>query len=195
MSRLQPYTGACARYDYTWSASTQAIEAFDYDSIDPFRGHRSFDNGEPVGPSLPKIYVHDVRDAEQRWPDPTRTSGDSFWNWLLTPSDASAANSELPAGTLTNVMMRLYTMRPDLQAAFPDPAGRDRAPFVEWFLGQAQLEFHLPWGLIAPVQAAYTEYLGGLPRIGADSTAPTLVPVDIDQQCHAQKRTTASYSR
>jgi hypothetical protein len=160
MSNNQPYASASDFFGYDWNAPGPDLPPFDYDRIDPFRGNSSFDNGEPIGPSLPKIYLHDVAGAAERWPDPTRTQGDSFWSWLTMAAPEAGKAPDFPPGTLTNGMMAVYRMRPDLQAAYPDPGGVHRAQFVEWFLGQAQIEFELPWGLIAPVQNLYVNYLG-----------------------------------
>ncbi|HEY9503891.1 MAG TPA: hypothetical protein VIR01_19795, partial [Pyrinomonadaceae bacterium] len=40
-----------------------------------------------------------------------------------------------------------------------DPAGNDREGFTTWFVGQAQMEFQIAWGLIEPVLKSFCEYL------------------------------------
>ena len=179
MCQMQPYAAACKTYAYDWSASATEPAAFDYEHIDPFGGKLAFDNGEPIGPSLPRIYLYDAADGAERWPDPTRTHGDSFWNWLSAPAAVASMNADFPPGTLTNAMMAVYKMRPDVQIAFPDPAAANRSDFVEWFLGQAQSEFELPWGLIDPVQAAYAQYLERLVVSAAASPSGRIVRVAI----------------
>jgi hypothetical protein len=126
MAGMSPYKVACKGYGYDWDADTSDPPRFDYTTIDPFRGRDVFDNGEPIGPSLPKVYLHEVVDASIRWPDPTLTDGDSFWTWLRSPANSAMLNADVLPGTLTNLMAARYGMRPDLQTAFPDPVGRPR---------------------------------------------------------------------
>jgi hypothetical protein len=151
MAGMEPFKSACKTYSYDWNTTEEDTPQFDYDAIDPFHGQRCFDNGEPIGPSLAKIYLHETVDATTRWPDPTRTEGDSFWNWLLAPCAEASLNPNARPETLTNLMAAVHRMRSDLQVRFPDPVYGDRAGFVEWFFGQAASEFQLPWGLISPV--------------------------------------------
>jgi hypothetical protein len=159
MAGLQPYASGCKTYGYDWSRTALEPSGYDYGKIDPFRGHDRFDNGELIGPSLAKIYLHEAPNASARWLEPWVTEGESFWNWLRAPSPLASLNPELPAETLTNVMVMLYNLRPDLQSAFKNPAASDRMEFVVWFLGQAKLEFEIPWGLIEPVLESFCDYL------------------------------------
>jgi len=159
MADMEPYKAACGAYSYDWDAAAGDPPRFDYDSIDPFRGRRAFDNGEPIGPSLTKIYLHEVGDSSTRWPDPTVTAGDSFWNWLLSPSELATLNPDFPPDTFTNLMAIVHRMRPDLQVKFPDPVNADRPGFLAWYLGQAPSEFEFPWGLISPVMDRYCDEL------------------------------------
>jgi len=56
-------------------------------------------------------------------------------------------------------MVMLHNLRPDLQLAYREPTRSDRMGFVMWFLGQAQLAFGIPWGLIGPVLESFCDYL------------------------------------
>jgi hypothetical protein len=159
MACIQPYASACKMYGYDWSRSAQEPLGYDYDKIDPFRGHDRFDNGELIGATLAKIYLHEVPNASVRWPEPWVTEGESFWNWLLAPSALAGSNPNLPAGTLTNTMVMVHKLRSDLQLAYKNPAGSDRIGFAMWFLGQAPLAFGIPWGLIEPVLTSFCDYL------------------------------------
>jgi Wzt C-terminal domain len=159
MAGLQPYASACKMYGYDWSRSPLEPLGYDYDKIDPFRGRDRFDNGELIGPSLAKIYLHGVPNASARWPDPWVTEGESFWNWLRAPSALASLNPDLPTGTLTNLMVALHNQRPDLQLAYRNPSGSDRMGFLTWFLGLAELECEIPWGLIGPVLESFCDYL------------------------------------
>ena len=161
MRKIQPYTTACRDYGYDWNPSAPMAANFDYGSIDPFGGRRHFDNGEPIGWALSRIYAYELAGARKRWPDPAQTGGDSFWNWLLSPcADAPPRAAHSPA-MLSNVVMAAHRMRPDLREAMPDPAGADRLAMVSWFVGQASHELAMPWGLIQPVLDAYCDYLQG----------------------------------
>jgi hypothetical protein len=159
MASSPAYASACKMYEYDWSRSALEPLGYDYDKIDPFCGHDRFDNGELIGPTLVKIYLHKVPNASARWPEPWVTEGDSFWNWLLAPSTLASLNPHLPAGMLTNIMVTIRNLRPDLQLAFKNPAGSDRIAFAMWFLGQVPLGFGVPWGLIGPVLESFCDYL------------------------------------
>jgi hypothetical protein len=160
MASIQPYASACKMYGYDWSRATPEPSGYDYDKIDPFRGRHRFDNGELIGPTLVKLYLQEVPNASARWPEPWVTEGESFWNWLRAPSALASSNPDLPAGMLTNVMVMLHNLRPDLQSAYKNPAGSDRIGFATWFLGQGPLAFGIPWGLIGPVLESFCDYLG-----------------------------------
>ena len=56
-------------------------------------------------------------------------------------------------------MVMLHNLRPDLQLAYRNPVGSDRIGFATWFLGQAQMEFQIAWGLIEPVLQYFCNYL------------------------------------
>jgi hypothetical protein len=161
MAENEPYVSACKIYGYDWNTPDLEPSRYDYDEIDPFRGHDRFDNGELIGTWLAKIYF-EVPEASARWPEPWVTEGDSFWNWLRAPSALASSNPDLPAGTLINIMTVMHNLRPDLQCAYKDPAGSDRIRFVMWFLGQAQVEFQIAWGLIEPVLKSFCDYLNSL---------------------------------
>jgi hypothetical protein len=159
MANIQPFKFACETYKYDWDTTAPAPPSFDYDALDPFHGQKFFDNGEPVGLSLAKIYLNEAIDAPMRWPDPTLTAGDSFWHWLLSPNDQAALNLDLPPSSYSNVMAFVHRMRPDLQDAFPDPVGTDRIDYLIWFLAHAVTEHELPWGLISSLLDYYYDHL------------------------------------
>jgi hypothetical protein len=159
MAGNQAYASACKMYKYDWSRAALEPSGYDYDKIDPFRRHDRFDNGEVIGPSLAKIYLHEVPNASARWPEPWVTEGESFWNWLRAPSALASLNPDLPAGLLTNIMVMLYNMRPDLQLVYRNPVGSDRIGFATWFLSQAHSEYRIAWGLIGPVLKSFCDCL------------------------------------
>jgi hypothetical protein len=157
LANNQAYASACKMYEDDWSRSALEPSGYDYDKIDPFRGRDRFDNGELIGSMLVKIYLYHVPNASARWPEPWVTEGESFWNWLRAPSPLASLNPDLPAGTLTNIMVTVHNLRPDLQSACKNPAGSDRMKFVKAFIGQAV--FGIPWGLIGPVLESFCDYL------------------------------------
>jgi hypothetical protein len=161
MASNKAYAPVCEMYDYNWSRSASEPPGYDYDKIDPFHGHDRFDNRELIGFWLTKIYF-EVPDAIARWPTPWITEGDSFWNWLRAPSALASCNPDLPSGTLTNIMTVVHDLRPDLKLAYREPVGRDRMAFAMWFLGRAQIEFQIAWGLIEPVLNSFCDYLNSL---------------------------------
>lgn len=169
LRRQQPYRGACERYGYDWHRDAAASATFNYDTIDPFHGLNCFDNGEPIGPTLAKIYYHDVGNAFRRWPEPATTAGESFWKWLIEPLEAARGIERFPQATLTNLMWSIYRMRTDLRVAYPDPLHGDRIRFANWFIGQANTEFALAWGLVSPIADAYCDFL----QIDTPTEAPT----------------------
>jgi hypothetical protein len=71
----------------------------------------------------------------------------------------ASLNPDLPAETLTNIMMVMHNLRTDLQLAYRNPAGSDRIRFATWFFGRAQMEFQIAWGLIEPVLESFCDYL------------------------------------
>lgn len=164
MSGIEPFRSACADHGYDWDRSAAPPTPFDYVTIDPFRGRLCFDNGEAIGPILAWLYLIGLPDAVGRWPDPWHTEGDSFWNWLVSPAVDAATRPDLPPGTYTNLMAVMYRKRPDLQIAFPDPAGPDRVRYAEWFIGQGLSELQLPWALVAPVAEAHAQHLVAVAR-------------------------------
>jgi len=160
MAKIEPYASACKMYQYDWSKSALKLSRYDYNKIDPFRGHDRFDNGELIGPWLAKIYF-EVPNASARWPEPWVTEGESFWNWLRAPSTLARLNPDLPPGTLTNLMVAMRNLRRDLQL-FRDPVDSDRMRFVRWFLGQAPMVFQIAWGLMEPAFKSYCDYLNSI---------------------------------
>ncbi len=179
MAGSPPYAPACKMYGYNWTRSAPEPSGYDYDKIDPFRGHDRFDNGELIGRWLTKVYF-EVPEASARWPAPWVTEGRSFWNWLRAPSALASSNPDLPPGTLTNVMVMLHNLRPDLQLAYGSPAGSDRIRFAMWFLGQAKFEFEIAWDLIEPVFNSFCDYLNsksGDPLSVSLPAMPTSLPM------------------
>jgi glycosyltransferase involved in cell wall biosynthesis len=87
----------------------------------------AFDDGTPV-PALARAALRRVDPDGRRWPDPFKAGGpDSFLGWLGEPV-VPGAEIFLPRFALL-----LWDHRQDLQQAFPNPEGEDRARFADWF--------------------------------------------------------------
>lgn len=175
MASNQAYASVCKTYGYDWSRSTPQPSGYDYNKIDPFRGHDRFDNGELISPTLVKTYLQ-VPNASARWPEPWVTKGESFWNWLRAPSEMASLNPDVPVGTLTNIMMVIHDLRPDLQLAYKNPVGSDRMEFATWFLNKGSSEIEIPWGLKEPVLQAFGSYFSNISALGLMSADGTSSP-------------------
>ena len=143
-----------------WIKSNRSVsKCFDFDSLDPFHGSDIFDNGEIIGYWIKRYYFLIVKNAIQRWPQPTHTDGDSYWNWLLAPSSEALLNQNYPPQTLTNLMWLVYSTRQDLMDAFKDIVNKDRIAFVEWFLGSIISQSDFCWFFIYDIEKTYYEWL------------------------------------
>jgi hypothetical protein len=158
MQKMEPFATSSKTYSYSWDKSLPAPIKFNYSTIDPFQDHICFDNGQLLGPNLAAIYLS-ISDAQERWPYPYLTEGDSFWNWLLSPHPDAISDPRYNQMTLTNLMVCIRDSRADLIAAFGDIFGEDRIAFLSWFLDRALMECELPWGLISPAQQAFCNHI------------------------------------
>lgn len=123
---------------------------------DPFRGEMRFDNGVPISDFLIALYFDLEPKSRERWPDPVSTSSaDSYFSWLNAPcdEDPESATDRLP---LTHLALAVHKSRPDLQSAFPDPLGQDRARFFDWFHIYAPGEYGLASALLEPARTRST---------------------------------------
>lgn len=93
----------------------------------------TFDNGVAIPDAARRLYL-DLGPDRDRFGDPFVTGAPvddpsaahsaSFFAWLQEPAPGRPKLSRLLASLLET--------RPDLQAAYPDPGGRDRADFAGW---------------------------------------------------------------
>ncbi|HEX8167600.1 MAG TPA: glycosyltransferase domain-containing protein [Beijerinckiaceae bacterium] len=110
----------------------------------PFQNHGFFSNGMSFEPVLASLYLS-VEGSLQRWPDPRVVEhADSYFAWLNAPSDGDAHRAHATPN-ISNLAIYLHRIRPDLQSAFPDPLGKDREAFAEWYLTHAPDEYRLSW--------------------------------------------------
>jgi hypothetical protein len=78
--------------------------------------------------------------------DPFCTGGErSYYRWLNQPVSAD----QQPC-SMTRLWDAVYRSRPDVQLAFPDPLGADRAGFLNWTVTSGLREHRIceafaPW--------------------------------------------------
>jgi glycosyltransferase involved in cell wall biosynthesis len=85
-----------------------------------------FRNGVPIPPIARAIY-RDLGEGARRFGDPFATDAPtSYFHWLMESPDDSAA---LP---IPRFWWLVYERSADLQRAYPDARGRDRAAFGRW---------------------------------------------------------------
>ncbi len=109
---------------------------------------RDFDNGVRV-PDLARRLFLDLGPGRSAFGNPFETAGaGSYWSWLNAPVRRG------PAPHLTRILAAAHASRPDLVAAFPDPAGAELAAFAEWLEAHAREDFGIEQGLLGPVRGA-----------------------------------------
>jgi glycosyltransferase involved in cell wall biosynthesis/SAM-dependent methyltransferase len=119
-------------------------------------GLATFDNGIGLHAIFRRLY-HDLGEERRRFGDPLAVGGDdSFYDWATT-ADPGRRN-------LSPFLEMAYRLRYDIQGAFPDVAGPDRARFLAWAIGQGALEF----GYEPEVAAR----CGPTPAVGAPAALP-----------------------
>jgi hypothetical protein len=154
----EPIVEMSRRFGYDWDRD-RVCAAFDYASIDPFRGARHFRNGVPIAPFMVRVLADDAPAAIREGADLTATGPGSFWEWLCLPSPLAGAEPALPGLLLTNLMAAIYRTRDDLRKRYPDIVRCDRFNFAWLFLCSCSAEYELPWEVVQPVQRALTGYL------------------------------------
>lgn len=99
-----------------------------------------FDNGVPI-PDVAREVYRELGDSVEAFGDPFQAGGErSFFRWLHEPVEGSAGTR--PA--VTHLWHGVYARRPDVQAAFPDLLGRDRAAFLDWAAAYGAHEHAIP---------------------------------------------------
>ena len=140
-------------------------------------GFGRFSDGARIGPATRKGLLEEDPDGS-RWSDPFDASDpEGYRVWL----DAAQPR---PGGRLTRAALLLWRLRPDVQAAFPEPEGRDIARFVEWLftrppeelLGLAPEHFAAIALQVPGVAGASQPGLDDLPQQTAAATATPFSP-------------------
>ena len=71
-------------------------------------------------------------------------------------------NQQKTAHDSSDLLQLIYRSRPDVQAAFPDPFGRDRLGFLRWLLSYGRRELFLDDDVLAPFRDQFHTLLGSL---------------------------------
>jgi hypothetical protein len=96
----------------------------------------SFENGVPIPEIARRLYRELETDAADRFGDPFHTGRRSFFRWLVEP-DCWWWRSR---GRVARLWEAVYLSRADLQQAFPDIKGKDRAAFEKWIVSSGLQE-------------------------------------------------------
>lgn len=154
--------------DYIGSLRAAKAECVDLDTEYPFD---RFPSGEKISIQMRRVFLAELvrceRNNETPPPSPFGEGGEEpFFAWLREPVLAPHGAFAVP-----RLVLLLREMRPDLVAAFPDPAGHNAAGLVEWFRMYGCTEFNLPRRLIPPPLACrerqeFKRFARGLEIIG-----------------------------
>jgi len=88
-----------------------------------------FDNGVSIPFFVRDMYNRLDARQQKKFGDPFDTTGEySFFSWLNQPVEVN--NNIEPK--ITRLHMEIYSARPDLQSAFPEPLGGSRLAFWNW---------------------------------------------------------------
>jgi hypothetical protein len=101
--------------------------------------YAKFDNGAAV-PHVARSLLSEMDAAAGRFGDPLRTGPGSFYEWL----HQGVGGEPHEPGTVTRLWHAVYRARPDVQSAFPDLSGADRAAFLAWTAQSGAREHEVP---------------------------------------------------
>src|ERR1019366_2076876 len=105
-------------------------------------GYSRFKNGIPIHSIMRQVYF-DLGDAERaRFADPIGDVGPgSFFDWATRPHNGSP---------LSPFLEKVYSLRYDVAAAYPDARGKDRAAFFHWATTSGPKEMGYDLQLVNP---------------------------------------------
>ncbi|HEY7336668.1 MAG TPA: glycosyltransferase [Bryobacteraceae bacterium] len=111
----------------------------------------AFSNGEPI-PDVARSLGYSMPDATA---DPFSDSG---YQDVVRSATASPRG-----GVLRPLAAAIYDSRPDLQRAFPDPDGEDRARFLRWLLTFGAMEHGLSQSFLEPFRQDWESTVSAIP--------------------------------
>lgn len=90
------------------------------------------DNGLSVPPVVRAIYA--ASDPGEWAADPFRCGEHSFFDWLVRDADGQEP-------VITNLWHRLWNIRAEFQARWPEPLGHSRAAFAAWIEAEGRSQY------------------------------------------------------
>ena len=122
-----------------------------------------FSNGVAI-PDVARSLYHSLGEVKQkRFGNPFEVGAkNSFFSFLNGPQQGDGAAEPY----LSRLLYHLYSLRPDLQAAYPNPVGADLAGFSAWLLEAGRHELRLADAWLGAVLRPHRSDLleGGLKR-------------------------------
>ncbi len=110
-------------------------------------------------PEVARVLWRQFEVSDPAWKPPGVAEGEDFVVALMEWCNEPVDDSRL---MVTQLAMEVYRQRPDVQRAFPDVLGRDRARFVRWFVTHGKEELELDDVFVQPM----VERLNELPLNG-----------------------------
>jgi putative methyltransferase (TIGR04325 family) len=144
-----------------------------------------FANGVRVTAVLRDLYARGAGDRP--WPDPFAAGEGSLLAWLSGP----AAGEEAAVPQLSRALLHLWSTRLDLQRAFPQVQGAQRAAFISWARGFAAHEDQLDPFFFAPLGPTEWELAAG----GWQAAAVALRGWDVEELARTQAAGWCEFSR
>jgi hypothetical protein len=149
--QLEPYRTDVATLGYSFANEETQLDRSVKRPTSKTRQIEHFDNGVPVPPIARRVYLmFDSTEARERWGPFAATGPGSFYAWMNAPIDEPQPPGDL---VLTNLAAAIHGERLDLQQAFADLYGQDRAAYCFWFTQRARTEFALDPVFVAPIHA------------------------------------------
>jgi hypothetical protein len=161
---LPPYPEMFARLGYSTEPELAERRAPRAGSVaNPFEGLESFEDGTRILPFLARLFVSlDDRTRGALHPLAGLSDPASFLSWLGAPAAEDPQPGKEPL--VTNLALAIHARREDVQRLFPDPFGRDRLSFVEWFVHNAGRDHGLDPRLVSPVRDSFAAVLAARSR-------------------------------
>ena len=125
-----------------------------------------FTNGEGIPDCIRQLYRHDMDFQESAGENPFVLNAEYLNRPLGDGGEGSCP--------VTVLMRHVWSIRPDVQQAFPRIFAEDRVRFAEWFVDAGAAEYGIPKACVAPVAGALVR-LGGRPIPGI-AALPTGYP-------------------
>ena len=161
LTSLNPATQTCFM-DY---AQRLAHHGYEETRVWPY-AYAYFDDGTPIS-DIARVMLRENDLIGERWSRPYNTQdNDSFFIWLTQP------DNRLPVRHLSRYALKVYTLRPDLQARFPDILGEDELKFANWFINSKDDPVMFHPGYVDPIKDALKDnYFPRQVTAAVDATA------------------------